>query len=302
MLMSEWKKEKETLHLISQILGKYKLEATYQEPQWAHVPLDITIQGFSTGMMHYNDKDFLLEVNLIDHCIEIRVNEYKTTIELEDGTTIQSYYNQITDILIEQGIDIKINTTPQEVADTTPLDEDTQHHHYQKDISKTVLDLMKFAYHAEAKFISALRFRKFKPGLFWGTFDISCAMINNEHRPFEDDNKIIERAAFDEEMIEFGFWFGDDQFKGPTFFVLPYPFTDKALECNNQFPKGSYFDQKMGEFILEIEDKNKQNTDQVNDFFYESFMILKDELSWEDWNHCQLPLKMSDNELSKGNG
>ena len=64
---------------------------------------------------------------------------------------------------------------------------------------------MKFAYHAETKFISSLRVRKFKPALFWGTFDISCAMINSEHRPFSDDNKVIERAAFDEELIEFGF-------------------------------------------------------------------------------------------------
>ena len=36
MLLKEWKKEKETLHLISQILGKYKVATAYQEPQWAH--------------------------------------------------------------------------------------------------------------------------------------------------------------------------------------------------------------------------------------------------------------------------
>ncbi|WP_420908107.1 hypothetical protein [Macrococcus armenti] len=39
----------------------------------------------------------------------------------------------------------------------------------------------------------------------------------NHHVPFPDQTKIIERAAFDEPMIEFGFWFGDDQFEGPMF-------------------------------------------------------------------------------------
>ncbi|MFC6117965.1 DUF5996 family protein [Macrococcoides bohemicum] len=63
-----------------------------------------------------------------------------------------------------------------------------------------------------------------KPGLFWGTFDFTCILLYNEHIPFPDPAKVIERAAFDESMIEFGFWFGDDKFVGPTFFVLPYPF------------------------------------------------------------------------------
>ncbi len=48
MLLKEWENEKETLHLLSQILGKYKLECSYQEPQWEHVILDITVEGFTT--------------------------------------------------------------------------------------------------------------------------------------------------------------------------------------------------------------------------------------------------------------
>lgn len=297
MLLSEWKNEKETLHLLSQILGKYRLEAMYQEPQWAHVPLEITIQGFSTGMLHYEDKDFLLEVNLIENRIEIRVNSYKDYIILENGTTIQSYYEQIKKILSNHEINIDINTKPQEVADSTPLDKDTHHHHYQSDIADKVLDVMKFAYHVESNFITPLRVRKFKPALFWGTFDISCAMIYGEHYPFEDDSKIIERAAFDEKMIEFGFWFGDDRFEGPTFFVLPYPFSDRNFECHSNFPDGSFFDDQLGEFILEMNNKNGKEIDQINKFFFESYMTLKEYLNWENCEHYHLPLKMKNNEL-----
>lgn len=299
MLLKEWQKEKETLHILSQILGKYKLESMYQEPQWAHVALDITIQGFSTGMLHYEDKDFLIEVNLIDNIIEVRINNNKESIKLENGTTIQTYYNKIKQILTSHGIHLEINTKPQEVADTTPIDQDTHHHHYKSDVANNVLDLMKFAYHAETKFISSLRVRKFKPALFWGTFDISCAMINSEHRPFSDDNKVIERAAFDEELIEFGFWFGDDNYEGPTFFVLPYPFTDKQFECHQKFPDNSKFDPNLGEFILEINSDQQPSHDTVSQFFYESYNILKDDLNWGDCSHFHLPLKMKNNHLTK---
>ena len=297
MLLKEWENEKETLHLLSQILGKYKLECSYQEPQWEHVILDITVEGFTTGMLHYKDKDFYITVNLIDHVIEIRVDRNKESIELKNGLSIQYYYSEIKKVLEKHGLDMQINTTPQEFPDTTPFEKDSHHHHYDSEISGKVLDLMKFAYHAEAQFISSLRTRRVKPGLFWGTFDISSIIVYNSHQPFEDDSKIIERAAFDEEMIEFGFWFGDDNFKGPTFFVLPYPFADKKFECNDKFPEGSYFDENLGEFIIEVSNYNNDTIQDIVKFFYESYSIFKDDLEWKNCEHFHLPLKMKGNNL-----
>ncbi|MBM0869081.1 uncharacterized protein DUF5996 [Staphylococcus auricularis] len=297
MLLEEWKQEKETMHLLSQILGKYKLEAAYQQPQWAHVPLDITVQGFTTGMLHCEDKDFSITVNLLDDEIEIRAGRNKSFIPLENGTTIKDYYEEIRDFLKQNGVTVEINTTPQEFEDTTPFEQDTTHHHYDSEISNKALDIMKFAYHAESTFIASLRTRKFQSGLFWGTFDISSAIINNVHRPFEDDDKVIERAAFDEEMIEFGFWFGDDQFKGPTFFVMSYPFAEDDFECHEDFPDGSYFDGDMGEFLLEVSDYGQDTVKSVEKFLYESYNLLQSYLNWEDCDHFHLPLKMRENHL-----
>lgn len=54
-----------TLQLISQILGKVKLEYAAQEPQWAHVILDITPHGFSTGLLKHKNAYFEIEADLI---------------------------------------------------------------------------------------------------------------------------------------------------------------------------------------------------------------------------------------------
>ncbi|TGP17370.1 hypothetical protein EN877_33005, partial [Mesorhizobium sp. M1D.F.Ca.ET.234.01.1.1] len=104
----------------------------------------------------------------------------------------------------QSDIHLKVNTLPQEVPNPIPFENDVEHHHYDDEIAKEALALMKFAYHAEAKFINGLRVRKSKPGLFWGTFDISCIIVKDKPAPFENDSMVIERAAFDEEMIEFG--------------------------------------------------------------------------------------------------
>lgn len=63
------------MHLLSQIVGKIKLEYAAQEPQWAHVMLDITSRGFSTGLIKLDDSYFEIQINLMDNAIEIKRNK-----------------------------------------------------------------------------------------------------------------------------------------------------------------------------------------------------------------------------------
>ncbi|WP_210139512.1 DUF5996 family protein [Staphylococcus sp. GDY8P120P] len=295
MKIKDWENEKDTLHLLSQILGKYKLEANYQEPQWSHVTLNINVQGFSTGMLSYKTHTFSLEVNLLQHQIEIVVDQHINDIDLENGKTVQFYYNQIETILNQLGINLKINTLPQEVTHPIPFEKDDTHHHYEPKIAEKALDLMKFAYHAEANFINSLRVRKSKPGLFWGTFDISCIIVKDKAAPFGDDSKVIERAAFDEEMIEFGFWFGDEQFESPTCFVLPYPFADQSFNADHHFPENSYFDKQLMEFIFEH--AHHHHVDTITQFFKASYLKFADFLNWTNIDYAFTPLKMKPNYL-----
>lgn len=297
MLLEQWQKEKDTLHHLSQILGKHALVSAYQQPQWEHVVLDITVQGFSTGLLHSEHQDYSLSVNLMNHRIEVVVGEHYEEIPLKYGNTIKYYYETIKDTLERYNVHVEINTTPQEVADPTPFEQNEHMYHYDNDIAKEALKFMKFAYNCEASFIAPLRTRKVKPGLFWGTFDISCIVVYGKYQPFDDPNRPIEQGAFDEEMIEFGFWFGDDTFKGPTFYVLPYPFSDKIFSCNEDFPNGSRYNKDLGEFIIEIEEANNQSIKDIEQFFTESFNIFKSYLNWRGCDHYFIPLNMQPNSL-----
>ncbi|WP_277956413.1 DUF5996 family protein [Staphylococcus cohnii] len=134
MNFKDWENEKNTLHLLSQILGKYKLEASYQEPQWSHVTLNIDVQGFSTGMLSYGTHTFALSVNLIQHHIEIVIDQHIHDITLKIGRTIQYYYNEIEKLLNQSDIHLKVNTLPQEVPNPIPFENDVEHHHYDDEI------------------------------------------------------------------------------------------------------------------------------------------------------------------------
>src|SRR5699024_1236169 len=90
-LYSSHKNEIITLQLISQILGKTKLEYAAQEPQWAHVILDITSQGFSTGLLKYNDIHFEIETNWLQDLITIKTEQAEVSIQPENGTSTSRY-------------------------------------------------------------------------------------------------------------------------------------------------------------------------------------------------------------------
>lgn len=291
------KKEILTLHLISQIVGKIKLKYGARQPQWAHVILDITARGFSTGTLRCNTQFFEIEVNLVVDQIEIRTMNDVKVVGLEDGKTIQQYYQEILETTQTLGLDIQIQTRPQEMATKTVFEEDTEHHDYNKEVALEILKWFQIAFDLQMRFIAPIRKRKVYPGLFWGTFDVSSILVYDEHEPFADDTKIIERGAFDEHMVEFGFWLGDDNFEYPTFFILPYPFvSEEALEVTDDFPKGSYFSEKMAEYLLEIKTPiDEMRERDIIQFFDASFKKSAEYLKWVGQEYCEIPLKMEEN-------
>ncbi|WP_416144106.1 DUF5996 family protein [Planococcus koreensis] len=121
---SEWKDTKFTLHLISQILGKIKLETAQQEPQWAHVTLAVTPEGFSTGLLFHRDTAFQLDLDIINSRIQINVDGDSQHVPLEPSKSIKAYFDEIFQSLNSRGIMLSINPKPQEMAYTNRLNED----------------------------------------------------------------------------------------------------------------------------------------------------------------------------------
>lgn len=298
--MSFYKKYQDeitTMQLLSQILGKMKLNYAAQEPQWAYVILDITTRGFSTGLLKVNHQPFEMEINLLKDFISLETREAIAYVDLVDGKSISEYYAEIVKKAESLGIPMNIQTIPQEMSIKTPFEEDQEHHHYNQDFAMEMLKWFQLAWDVEQQFIAPIRQRKVYPGLFWGTFDVACILLYNQFESFVDDEKVISRAAFDEQMVEFGFWLGDDNFDYPTFFTLPYPFVeDKKLPIDESFPKGSYFSPKMAEYLLEIKEPiDEVNREEIIQFIEASCKKSLEYLEWENTHHYFEDLKMDRN-------
>lgn len=292
---SEWAETKFTLHLISQILGKIKLETAPQEPQWAHVALTVTPDGFSTGLLFANSHAFQIDVDIRNSRIAINVDGNVQNIELKTSKSIQQYYEEIFSTLKAQDIPLTINPKPQEMPYTTPFNEDGVPREFHQSNALRGLRLFQFALLEQSKFVAPMRCRKMKPALFWGTFDVSMLILPGIMEPYPED-KTIEKAAFDEQMIEYGFWLGDEVTDTPAFFVLPYPFLYKDLNDPSVKPPEAFYEKSKSEYFLMLDAvaEKADPSEALQQFFRSTFEMLRGELQWQNCDGYFTPLKMKD--------
>lgn len=286
---SEWADTKLTLHLVSQILGKIKLGLAPQEPQWAHVTLPLTVNGFSTGPLWSGETLFEIDVDVAAGIITVHVESNRAMFPLEDGKSLKTYYTEIIGTLQASGIRLTLNPKTQEMRELRYLDRDVAPLAYDADAALKGVRLFQYAAREQARFLAPLRCRKVKPALFWGTFDVSSMIVYGKFEPFPED-KLIEKTAFDEHMIEFGFWLGDASVDVPMFFILPYPFQYSELASDRIQPADAYYDANMSECFLSLEKVDRSSDIQA--FFRTSLDLLSEQLGWEGCAHYFLPLDM----------
>lgn len=297
---SEWADTKFTLHLLSQILGKIKLETAQQEPQWAHVTLALTPNGFTTGLLFYHDRAFQVDLDIYESRILINVEGNVQAVTVETAKSIKTYFEEIFEALASKGIELRVNPKPQEMAYKNNLNEDDTPLSFDREQAIRGLKLFHFAAAEQLKFIGPLRSRKMKPALFWGTFDVSSLVLPSIRQPYPEDT-VIEKAAFDEHFIEYGFWLGDPNVDVPAFFVLPYPFINKELDSERLKPADAYFEASLSEYFLMLDKVagSPHPTQAMQEFFLSTFDILSEELGWPDCSYYFTPLEMPKQQAKK---
>lgn len=124
------------------------------------------------------------------------------------------------------------------------------------------------------------------PMLFWGTFDLITILFSGEERPFFGE-EYIEKVAFNEQFVEFGFWPGDEQTEEPTLFVLAYPFLETALGTERIIPKEAVFSREKQEYLLKLKDlvRHENPVEVLEQFCHSTFSVITEEEKWEnlDW-------------------
>jgi Family of unknown function (DUF5996) len=128
--LSEWKDTLATLHMWTQIVGKIRLKLAPLENHWWNVPLYVTPRGLTTSSIPYDDRLFQIDFDFIDHRLVIETTDGSTrTISLQP-CSMAEFYQEIMAALESIKMPVTIWTTPVEVPDRTPFEEDQKHAAY----------------------------------------------------------------------------------------------------------------------------------------------------------------------------
>src|SRR5436190_9779796 len=250
----EWKATLATLHLWTQIVGKLRLVQTpWVNHSW-HVPLYVTARGLTTSPVPYEGRSFDVNFDFIDHKLYISTSDGGIgRMELRPQP-VADFYRELMEKLRALDIEIKINTTPSEVADGIPFEKDTVHASYDADQANAFFRALSFADLVFKEFRARFIGKCSPVHFFWGSFDLAVTRFSGRTAPPHPGGvphmpDWVAREAYSHEVSSLGFWPGGEQFPEAVFYSYAYPAPD-GFPAAKVEPAEASFNADLGEFIL----------------------------------------------------
>ena len=168
-----WKDTCDTLHLWTQIVGKIRLAQTpWLNHSW-HVTLYVTARGLTTSPIPYRERAFQIDFDFVDHVLWVRTSEGSFRRLPLAPMPVARFYADLFAAMAELGLDVRIRTTPCEIADCIPFDQDFSHVAYDRDYAGRFWRILLSAHEVLAHFRTGFLGKASPVHFFWGSFDLA---------------------------------------------------------------------------------------------------------------------------------
>ncbi|MBV9165935.1 MAG: hypothetical protein JO321_05565 [Solirubrobacterales bacterium] len=251
----QWSATCDTLHAHTQTLGKLAVALAPPEPQLQHTALRLTARGFETAPLPAPDGSGALVGGLDLHAhegfVEHSDGRGRRVALTPDRPVAEVTREMLAAVRALVGA-VEINTTPQEVSWTVPLDEDSEHSSYDTGAVASYLAVVTRAALALAAFRAPYRGRATPVNAWWGSFDLAVSLFSGlAAEPPSDD--FIMRNAMDSQEIAVGWWPGDPNYGKAALYAYAHPapegFADATLS-----PPAARWEGHLGEYVLDWDD------------------------------------------------
>jgi hypothetical protein len=254
--VADWQDTYETLHLWTQIIGKVRLALAPQINHWWHSTLYVSPRGLTTSTIPYGTRTFQITFNFLSHQLLIETSDGMTkTIELMPRS-VADFYQVVMSSLRDLGIEVRIWTLPQEVANPIPFDQDNQHAAYDPKYAQRVWQILVQSDRVLTRFRARYAGKCSPVHFFWGSFDLAVTRFSGRRAPQHPGGVTgmadwVTREAYSHEVSSCGFWFGGGSTEA-LFYAYAYPepegFKDYAIQ-----PQAAFYSPDMREFVLPYE-------------------------------------------------
>ena len=265
---AEWKDTCATLHMWTQVIGKIRLTlAPWTNHSW-HVTLYLTARGLTTSPIPCGQRIFEIQFDFIDHHLRIFTADGQLEQIPLEPRTVADFYRHVMAALKDMGIPVHINTTPNEVVDPIPFEQDDIHRAYNPAQANRFWRVLAQTDRVFKEFRAGFCGKCSPVHFFWGSFDLAVTRFSGRNAPPHPGGiphlpDAVTREAYSQEVSSVGFWPGNEQMPEPIFYSYAYPepagFASAKVE-----PESASYNPQLKEFVLPYEKvRAASNPDEV---------------------------------------
>ena len=252
---AEWSDTCQTLHMWTQIVGKIRMEKTPPVNHWWHVTLYVTARGVGTSLIPDGDRTFEIDFDFLTHRLTIATTGGERRDIPLGPMTVAEFYDRVMRALRELKLDVKINTTPQEVANPIPFEQDRVHKSYDAEAVQRFWRALVLTAEVMTEFRSRFIGKVSPPHFFWGGFDLAVTRFSGRrapvHGPVPGIPLAVVQEAYSHECSSAGFWPGGMGFDA-TYYSYMYA-EPEGFARSPVRPKAAAWNDAMREFMLPYE-------------------------------------------------
>jgi uncharacterized protein DUF5996 len=278
----QWQDTCETLHMMTQIVGKTRLAFAPHENQFWESAMYVTARGLTTSAVPYGDGIFDIEFDLIAHQLVIRTSKGAERRIALQPRPVAEFYAEYKQALQDFRIDPKLWVMPVEVVDPIPFTQDTKHRQYDREAVSRFFEVLLQVDTLMKRYRAEFQGKSSPVHFFFGSFDLAVTRFNGKRAPERPGADVITKEAYSHEEISCGFWPGSPSYPRAAFYAYAAP-EPTGLKEQEVKPAAAHYDTSLNEFILLYDDVRASATPEqdILDFFRSVYASAANLASWD---------------------
>jgi Family of unknown function (DUF5996) len=252
-----WKDTLATLHMWTQVVGKVRLKLCPLVNHFWNVAFYLTARGLTSSAMPYQRGaiwgTFEVQFDFIDHQLSIETSNGRRVEIALKAESVADFYKTFMAALAELGVIVKIWTTPCEIPDPIPFEQDHIHAAYDPEAVNKFWRILVWVDQVFKEFRAGFLGKVSPVHFFWGSFDLAVTRFSGRKAPQRAGADSITREAYSHEVSSAGFWPGGGDIKGPAFYSYAAPeppgFAERKIR-----PQPAFYHPQLKEFLLMYDD------------------------------------------------
>ena len=189
----------------------------------------------------------------IEHRLFLETSQGRVVTIALEPQSVAEFYQKFMAALAELGVTVKIWTTPCEIADPIPFEQDHVHAAYDPDAVHKFWRILVWSDQIFKEFRTGFLGKVSPEHLFWGGFDLAVTRFSGRRAPERPGADAITREGYSHEVSSAGIWPGGGEIAGPAFYSYAAP-EPAGFAQRKVRPQAAFYHPKLQEFLLMYDD------------------------------------------------